>query len=104
MSLKDCEQYHKFIAESRAQPEPEKWSSSWDEYFAPLDECHVVAAMRQVLPEAVVSRAKVQEMLMIADGDTQKAADLLTTDPTVVLHWKIITVCLRVKKVVNSKG
>ena len=48
----------------------------------------MVATLRATLPEAVCSRKEVQRVLFVADYDVAKAADLLITDPTVVMRWK----------------
>jgi len=67
----------------------------------PEVEKQVVALAREVLPEAVVSRAQVQEALLVANQQIPEAAELLTTNPVVVLHWKIMQVVLRVKAVLK---
>ena len=105
IDLSLSESYHNKLhptAEENATTEKvEGWSLSWEEYFAPEIERDVVQKLRAAMPEAVVSREVVQKVLFVADYDTAKAAELLITDPTVVLDWKITTVVLEVKKVLT---
>jgi len=106
IDLGRCEAENKALQKARwvdgSLPEEEEeaavWGATMSEYFAPEIEKDVVARLRLALPEAVVSRADVQRVLFVADYDVAKAADLLISDPTVVLRWKVITVVLRVKE------
>jgi len=86
------------VPEEGTNPNSARWSPTWDDYFATEIEQEVVRNLRNSMPEAVVSRAMVQKVLYVGDYDAVKAAELLITDPQVVLDWKINTVVLTVKR------